>query len=168
MKKRILLSLIVSILLTLLVAGTAAADTPEERVAAYHQALLDGDIKAAKGMLIKDLLLFEDGVAETSRKQYAKSHLKSDVAFSENAKRKLESQSSWVEDDTATVSSTYDVKSKYKGKRYHLKSAETMTLKLIDGQWIIVHTHWSNQQMEVEVEEEEEIVVEPLKFDEFD
>ena len=147
MKKRTLLTLIALTLLTVLVAGTATADTPEERVAAYHQALLDGDIEAAKGMLGKELILYEDGVPEKSLKHYTKGHLKSDIEFSENAKRKLESQSSWIEGDTATVSSTYDLKTKYKGKRYHLKAAETMTLKNIDGQWVIVHIHWSNHRV---------------------
>ncbi len=154
MKKRTLMSLIASILLALLVAGTAAADTPEERVAAYHQALLDGDIEAAKGMLGEELVLYEDGVPEKSLKSYTEGHLKSDIAFSENAKRKLESQSSWIEGDTATVSSTYDLKTKYKGKRYHLKSAETMTLKQTDGQWIIVHVHWSNHRVKEAVKSE--------------
>ena len=147
MVKRSLLTLIALTLLTALVPGTAAAGAPEERVAAYHQALLDGDIEAAKGMLGKDLLLFEDGQAETSLKQYAKGHLKDDIAFSAEAKRKLESQTSWIEGDTATVSSTYDLKTKYKGKDYHLKSAETMTLKQTDGQWVIVHIHWSNHRV---------------------
>ena len=147
MKKRTLFTLIALTLLTVLVAGTATADTPEERVAAYHQALLDGDIEAAKGMLGKELILYEDGVPEKSLKHYTKGHLKSDIEFSENAKRKLESQSFWIEGDTATVSSTYDLKTKYKGKRYHLKAAETMTLKQIDGQWIIVHIHWSNHRV---------------------
>ena len=147
MKKRTLLTLIALTLLTVLLAVPAVADTPEERVAAYHQALLDGDIEAAKGMLGKELVLYEDGVPEKSLKHYTEGHLKSDIAFSENAKRKLESQSSWIEGDTATVSSTYDLKTKYKGKRYHLKAAETMTLKQIDGQWIIVHIHWSNHRV---------------------
>jgi ketosteroid isomerase-like protein len=165
MKKRTLLTLIALTLLTALFTVPAAADTPEERVAAYHQALLDGDIEAAKGMLGKELVLYEDGVPEKSLKHYTKGHLKSDIAFSENAKRKLESQSSWIEGDTATVSSTYDLKTKYKGRRYHIKAAETMTLKLIDGQWVIVHVHWSNHQLEKEKEKEK---VAPLKYDEFD
>ena len=147
MKKRTLLTLIALTLLTVLVAGTAAADTPEEKVAAYHQAIQDGDIEAAKGMLAEDLLLFEDGEAETSLKHYAKGHMKSDIAFSAQMKRKLQSQTSWIEGDTATVSSTYDLKTKYKGKLYHLKSAETMTLNQIDGQWVIMHMHWSNHQI---------------------
>jgi ketosteroid isomerase-like protein len=147
MKNRSLVVLIASVLLTPLLALPAIAGAPEEMVAAYHQALLDGDIEAAKGMLAVDLLLFEDGVAETSLKAYAKSHLKADIAFSEGAKRKLENQNSWIEGDTATVSSTYDLKTRYKGKRYHVKAAETMTLKQIDGQWVIVHIHWSNHKV---------------------
>ncbi|MCJ7500541.1 nuclear transport factor 2 family protein [bacterium] len=134
-------------LLTALVPGTAAAGAPEERVAAFHQALLDGDIEAVKGMLAEDLLLFEDGQAETSLKHYAEGHLKDDIAFSAESKRKLEWQTSWIEDNTATVSSTYDLKTKYKGKCYHLKTAETMTLKQTDGQWVIVHIHWSNHRV---------------------
>ena len=146
-KRSLLCTLIALTLLTALAPGTAAAGVPEERVAAYHQALLDGDIEAAKEMLGEELVLYEDGVPEKSLKHYTQGHLKSDIAFSENAKRKLESQSSWIEGDTATVSSTYDLKTKYKGKRYHLKSAETMTLKLIDDQWVIVHIHWSNHSV---------------------
>jgi ketosteroid isomerase-like protein len=81
-------------------------------------------------------------------KQYAKSHLIADIAFSDNAKRKLEKKrTSWIEGDLATVSSTYDLKTRYKGKRYHIKAAETMILEQIDGQWIIVHVHWSNHQV---------------------
>ena len=147
MSTRSLVLIVVAFLLIVSFAVPAVAETPEERVAAYHQALLDGDIEAAKGMLDKDLLLFEDGVAETSLKQYAKGHLKSDIAFSAEARRKLETQESWIEGDTASVSSTYDVKTKYRGKRYHIKAAETMALKRIDGQWVIVHIHWSNHQV---------------------
>ena len=147
MIKRSLLTFIALTLLTALVPGIAAADAPEERVAAFHQALLDGDIEAIKGMLGKDLLLFEDGQGEISLKHYAKGHLKDDIAFSAKAKRKLESQTSWIEDGTATVSSTYDLKTKYKGKRYHLKSAETMILKRVEGDWVIVHVHWSNHRV---------------------
>lgn len=147
MKKLFLLPVLATLLLTAPAAIPAAADTPEDTVAAYHQAILDGDIEAAKGMLHKDLLLFEDGIPETSLEHYAKGHLKTDIAFSEKAKRKLESRKSWMEGDTATVSSTYDLKTKYKGKSYHLKSAETMTLKQIEGRWIIVHIHWSNHQV---------------------
>lgn len=147
MNKHTISVLIVSIILTGLFAVPALAGTPEEKVAAYHQALLDGDIESAKGMLAKELLLFEDGVPETSLKHYVNGHLKSDIAFSAEAKRKLESQSSWIEEDTATVSSTYDLKTKYKGKRYHLKTTETMTLKRTGGEWTIVHIHWSNHQV---------------------
>jgi ketosteroid isomerase-like protein len=147
MKKRTLLTLIAVTLLTVVVAGTAAAGSPEDMVAAYHKAIQTGDIEAAKGMLAEDLLLFEDGIAETSLKHYAKGHMKSDVAFAAQMKRKLENQASWIDGDTATVSSTYDVKTKYKRRRYHIKAAETMTLKQINGQWIIVHVHWSNHQV---------------------
>jgi ketosteroid isomerase-like protein len=147
MKRLTLLILVLSTLLIAMAAGTAVADSPETMVAAYHQALLDGDAQAAKGMLADDLLLFEDGGAETSLKHYAEGHMKNDIAFSAEAKRKLESQTSWIEGDTATVSSTYDLKTKYKGKRYHLKTAETVTLKQTEGQWVIVHIHWSNHQV---------------------
>ncbi len=147
MKKLSLLAVLTILFLTVAAVMPAAADTPEDTVAAYHRAILDGDIQAATGMLHKDLLLFEDGIPETSLDQYAKGHMKSDIAFSEKAKRKLESQKSWMEGDTATVSSTYDLKTKYKGKSYHLKSAETMTLKQIEGRWTIVHIHWSNHQV---------------------
>ena len=141
----IFLALVLSI--GLFVEAAAAADTPEDRVAAYHQAILDGDIEAAKGMLGEDLILYEDGVAENSKEKYAEGHLKADIAFSEKAKRKLLSQRSWVAGETATVASVYDLKTSYKGKSYHLNSAETVTLKMRDGDWVIVHVHWSNHRI---------------------
>jgi ketosteroid isomerase-like protein len=139
--------LFVPILLVTLFSVPALADTPEQTVAAYHQALLNGGADAARELLADDLLLFEDGVPETSLEHYAGGHLKADVAFSKGAVKKLDIQRSWIEEDTATVASVYDVKTKYKGKRYHLKSTETMTLKLVDGRWVIVHIHWSNKQV---------------------
>ena len=146
--KRSLAVILVAFLATGLFVGAALADTPEERVAAYHQAILDGDINAAKGMLGDDLVLYEDGVPEKSKEHYTEGHLKADIAFSAKADRKLLSQSSWINDDTATVASAYDLKTKYKGKNYHLNAVETVTLKLRDGDWVIVHIHWSNHRLE--------------------
>ena len=147
MNSRNLSILAALVLLTLVIAVPASAGTAEEKVAAYHQALLDGDIESAKGMLGKDLVLYEDGVPEKSLKHYTEGHLKSDIAFSAGATRKLESQNTWIEGNTATVSSTYDLKTKYKGKRYHIKAAETMTLRKVDDQWVIIHIHWSNHSV---------------------
>jgi ketosteroid isomerase-like protein len=149
MKKRSLVVLVfmAAILSASLHVPSAVADTPEERVAAYHQAILDGDIEAARSMLGEDLVLYEDGVPEKSMKHYAEGHLKSDIAFSAKAKRKLLDQVSWIEGDTATLASVYDLKTKYKGRSYHLNCSETMTLKLRDGDWVIVHIHWSNHRV---------------------
>ena len=68
MKKRSLVFLVfmAAMLSVSLQVPSAVADTPEERVAAYHQAILDGDIDAARSMLGEDLILYEDGVPEKS------------------------------------------------------------------------------------------------------
>ena len=84
MSKRSLAVFSAILLSVSLFAGIAAAGTPEERVAAYHQALLDGDIDAAKSMLGEDLVLYEDGTPEKSMETYAKGHLKVPYAVSGN------------------------------------------------------------------------------------
>ena len=139
--------LFLPILLVTLFNVPALADTPEQTVAAYHQALVNGDADAARELLAEELLLFEDGVPETSLEHYAGGHLKADAAFSKGSEVKLEIQKTWTEGATATVASVYEIKTKYKGKRYHLKSAETMALKQTDGRWVIVHIHWSNKKV---------------------
>lgn len=142
------LAILLTVLLLAGLAATAAAEgTPEERMAAYHQAILDGDIDAASSMLGEDLVLFEDGIAEKSKGDYVKGHLKADIEFSAKAKRKLLSQTSWIEGDTATIASSYDFKTKYKRASYHITSLETATLKMRDGKWVIVHVHWSNHRL---------------------
>lgn len=144
MKWMMIMVFVAAAVVPVMTSGSAAAETPQERVAAFHEALLDGDEEAVKGMLHPDLLLLEDGQAENSLQQYAGSHLQSDIAFSAQARRKLESQSVWMGEDVATVVSTYDLKTRFQGKRYHVKSAETMTLKKDHDRWVIVHVHWSN------------------------
>jgi hypothetical protein len=73
--------------------------------------------------------------------------MKSDMAFSAKSRQKLLDRKFWIEDETATVSSIYDFKTRYKRKDIHLEQTETMILKQTEGSWQIVHIHWSSRKI---------------------
>ena len=140
---------IVIVLGTLLLAGTvpAFAGSPEDTIAAFHKALKGGDVDTATMLLHPELLIYEDGHVEKSRKEYASGHMKSDMAYSAKSKQKLLDRTSWIEGETVTVSSIYDFKTRYKRKDIHLEQTETMVLKQNEGSWQIVHIHWSSRKI---------------------
>ena len=53
-------------------------------VDAFHAALRRGDTSAAGSLLARDALIFESGVAEQSKAEYASHHLAADVEFSKS------------------------------------------------------------------------------------
>lgn len=140
------LTLALAMLLAFLPAAHAAG--PEEAVDAYHRALADGDRETALSMLVADLALFEDGRPELSRDEYSGSHLKADMKFSRTAERTLRERRIWQGGNTAIVGSTYRIKGKSRGRTLLIDAAETMTLQEVDGQWKIVHIHWSNHVLD--------------------
>jgi ketosteroid isomerase-like protein len=144
MKLTVAAAVIAAGLLLMAPASSLAGGGPTEIVDAYHLALTSGDEAGARAMLSENLVLYEDGVAELSLKEYGKKHLKADIKFSMKAKRELVRRDSWASGDTATVSSMYKVKGKSRGRTLRIDSTETMTLELMDDGWKIVHIHWSN------------------------
>jgi ketosteroid isomerase-like protein len=124
----------------------AGPPDPASVVQDYHAALVAGDRDAALGTLSEDLILFEDGVAETL-KEYASSHLKGDIKFSATAKRELIKRETIEGDDTASVCSLYRVEGRIGSRKVKVDSAETMILKQMNDGWKIVHIHWSNRRL---------------------
>jgi ketosteroid isomerase-like protein len=130
--------------------ATAASDaSPQARdaaatVAAFHQALNDGNLKAAADLLVSDALIYESGAVDRSREEYVSHHLPADAAFAKAVPRTLTSQSAHASGNLAWIASQARTRGNYKGRAIESASTETMVLRREGAQWRIVHIHWSS------------------------
>ena len=120
------------------------AATPVGIVMAFHAALASGDTDAALTHLAEDVMIFESGGVENSRAEYASHHLKADAAFSAAVPRTLVSRTHGMQGDMAWVISVETVSGTYRTRAINSRSVETMMLRQVNGQWRIVHIHWSS------------------------
>lgn len=133
--------------------NTPIADaSPVGTVIAFHAALTRGDTRTVLDLLAEDASIFESGNAENSRDEYAAHHLQSDMAFSGSVQRTLVDRSSGTNDDTAWVMSIETVNGTFRDRPIKSRSAETMLLNRVDGQWRITHIHWSSAKLAVDQE----------------
>lgn len=123
------------------------AATPVGTVMAFHAALASGDTDAALTHLAEDVMIFESGGVENSRAEYASHHLEADAAFSAAVPRTLISRTHGMEGDTAWVMSVETVTGTYRTRAINSRSVETMMLRQVNGQWRIVHIHWSSADL---------------------
>lgn len=128
------------------VPASSSADiaAPEATVSAFHAALTRGDTAEALSLLAEDALIFESGGVERGRSEYASHHLASDAAFSAAVQRTLIEQKSGGSGDMAWVTSVESVVGTFRSRPVNSRSVETMLLRRIDGNWRIVHIHWSS------------------------
>lgn len=122
----------------------AAAKSATNAVDAFHKALKDGDSKQALALLADDVLIYEGGYAETSKAEYASHHLEADMAFLKGVKQSVSARSAQAIGDVAWVTSQGQTTGTYKDKTIDSVSTETILLRQNDGQWQIVHIHWSS------------------------
>jgi ketosteroid isomerase-like protein len=121
-----------------------AADTATDVVNAFHAALKRGDTKAALNLMAEDVVIFESGGVERNRAEYETHHLKSDAAFSAATTRTSISQTIASDGDFSSVMSVEFVKGTFRDRPVNTRSVETMVLRKTQGQWRIIHIHWSS------------------------
>ena len=121
-----------------------AADTATEVVNAFHAALKRGDTKAELILMADDVVIFESGGVERNRAEYEAHHLNSDAAFSAATTRTPISQTIASDGNFSSVMSVEVVKGTFRDRPVNSRSVETMVLRKTEGQWRIIHIHWSS------------------------
>lgn len=113
-------------------------------VLAFHSALTSGNAEQARKLLMDGVIIFEGGGVERSADEYANHHLKSDIAFMSKMKVTLLEHQVEGNGDMAVSMARSKIQGRYKDKDIDLETMETMVLKKHDGNWRIMHIHWSN------------------------
>ena len=107
-------------------------------------AIAIGDVNTLRTVLAPDVLIFESGGVESSLAEYEGHHMPADMAFMKAMRREVISQQVIDSGDSATVVTRSRVHGSYKDKEIDLNSTETLVMRKLDGQWTVVHIHWSS------------------------
>lgn len=124
--------------------AAAAPDTPEGVVDAFAAALRARDEAALRRLTAPDIVIAESGGAEQSFDEYAGHHMPADMAFTAAVEFTLEDRDMIMSGDAATVISRSQVHGQFQDRTIHSRMMETMVLRQTEGQWRIVHIHWSS------------------------
>ncbi|MGD9968618.1 MAG: DUF4440 domain-containing protein [Hyphomonadaceae bacterium] len=129
-------------------AGSAVSAAAESEAAAivdaFGAALRAGDAVTVERLLAPDVIIAESGGVERSFAEYASHHMPADMAFSAAVAFTLQQRDVIASGDAATVISRSEVRGQFQGRAIHSQSMETMELRRTNGQWRIVHIHWSS------------------------
>ena len=120
--------------------------TPSETLAAFHQALSDGDATRAAALLSPDVEIYESGHVERSRAEYAAHHLASDIGYARATTSKVLRQSEKISGATAVVRRETETTGNFQGRPVHQFGVETAILDKNGEGWMISHVHWSSRK----------------------
>lgn len=136
-----------SIALASLSAGPPApADRPVVAAVEYFgTALAAGDLETVGQLLAEDVLILESGGAEHDRAEYLGHHAIADAEFLRGASNKVIRRTVRQSGDLAWVGTESKLGTTKAGKPVMLLSTETMVLRRSQGEWRIVHIHWSSR-----------------------
>jgi hypothetical protein len=127
-------------------APDAGAASPQETVAAFHDALARGDRAKAASLLAPEVAIYEAGHVERSREEYANNHLGADIEFARKATRKLLKQTERIDGNTAVVWEETETTGVSRGQQVQVFGTGTAVLERNGDTWSIVHLHWSSRK----------------------
>ncbi len=110
----------------------------------FHHALQSGDKSTIGKLLADDVSIYEGGGVERSASEYTDHHMKADMAFLKQMQITELEHHIKVNGNTAISMLRSKMQGRYKDKDIDSESMETMVLMKLQGQWKIVHIHWSN------------------------
>ena len=112
----------------------------------FHTSIKTTDSALAEVVLAPNVMIFEQGHRESSRAEYLGHHFKEDAAFAKVVPSVTTSQVAHVLGDIAYVMTESTTDGVYKDKSVKGANVATYILARQDGQWRIVHIHWSSRK----------------------
>ena len=127
-------------------AIAAPKTAPQKFVDDFNAAIVAADRATVERSLDPAVQIFESGYVERSRDEYLGHHFLEDAKFAKGLKTRILKRGETQSGDVAVVWSETATDGTYDGKPVKLLGTETMVLKQADGQWRIVHLHWSSRK----------------------
>ena len=124
---------------------TPAEDDPQATVAAFHEALAQGDSIAALELLHPDVRIYEQGHAE-SLEEYRAGHLAADIRFAEAVSRHvLREELLDGVDGLVVYLAEVHTAGRMGDREIDAQGVETVVLERTTDGWRIRHVHWSTR-----------------------
>lgn len=133
-------------ILLLAVSAPSFAESPTATLDRFHKSLREKDAKEALDVLATEAVIYEQGFAEASRKEWARKQLGSALMFASDSERRILSRESGQSGDAAWVlTTTLTTVNVSDTQKLRLDGSETAILRRDKkkGSWKIVHLHWS-------------------------
>lgn len=130
-------------------ASPSAAQSPEESavraaVERYNTALTTKDLASLEALLAEDVILYEHSVRNIGLADVWENHLRPEVEAFQDTKAEFTDQRIWVSGGVALVTRQYAIKATMNGRPIDARGNETMGWALRDGEWKVVHIHYSH------------------------
>ena len=110
-------------------AAEAEAGGPEACVARFYAALEAGDRPGALAELAAEVVIFEQGGAESSREEYASHHLEADMNYLRATESRIVDRRAGGDGGTAWVLTRFETSGTFKGKPVATSGTKTMVLE---------------------------------------
>jgi ketosteroid isomerase-like protein len=141
--KHLLLALALTISLPRLAFANADEDSVRKALDAYDQAVAKKDVETVRSLLAPEMLLYEHSVRNDGAKDAFDNHLKPEILEGE-LQLSFSDFRVTASSGLALVTRQYRVKGTFEGKAVDSNGNETQVWKLADGQWRIIHIHYSH------------------------
>ena len=108
-------------------------------------AIANEGVNTLRSVLAPDVLIFESGGVESSLVEYEGHHMPADMAFMKNMNREVVFQRLIDSGDSAIVVTHSRVHGTFKGRVIDLNTTETLVMRKVNGQFSVIHIHWSSR-----------------------
>lgn len=113
-------------------------------VESFHTALAAADSARVLALLAPDLVVMENGGAETFA-EFRRNHLPADIAYARAVPTVRRVATVFIDGNAAWVSTTSTTQGTYRDRPVNSVGAELLVLSRVDNEWRIRAIHWSSR-----------------------
>ena len=111
---------------------------------AYDQAVARKDVETVRNLLAPEILLYEHSARNDGAKDAFENHLKPEILEGDRLQLSFSDLRITASSELALITRQYRVRGTVEGKAIDSAGNETQVWKKADGQWKIIHIHFSH------------------------
>jgi ketosteroid isomerase-like protein len=142
--KHMFLAFVLALAHPFCVSANGEEDSVRKTLAAYDQAVAKQDVDTVRTLLAPEMLLYEHSVRNDGAKDAFENHLKPEILEGDGLQLSFSDLRVTTSSGLALVTRQYSVKGRSEGKAFDSSGNETLVWKRMDGQWKIIHIHYSH------------------------
>jgi ketosteroid isomerase-like protein len=142
--KHLFLTFLLLVVTPLALVAQNEKTSVEKALQAYDQAVAKKDVETVRQLLAPDLLVYEHSVRNDGAQDAFENHLKPEILDTEGLQLSFSDLRVTTSSGLALVTRQYRVKGRSEGKAFDSTGNETLVWKRMDGQWKIIHIHYSH------------------------